>query len=300
MIPDGLVVIDKPAGLTSQQVVNRAKHRLADQAGVPAKRLKAGHAGTLDPMATGVLVVGVGRATRLLGYVAGHDKQYLATIRLGQATTTDDAEGEPVGQPVDATGLTPSAIEAAIAPLTGDIEQVPSSVSAIKVDGKRAYALARAGEAVTLRSRPVTVSRFEVLTRHDDGPFVDMDVVVECSTGTYVRALARDLGAGLGVGGHLTALRRTRVGVFDVGTAAALDDLTLKDVRPLSGLAGLFPTLTLAPADVADVAFGRPLKLVVPADPTAVVSPGGGFLALYRPDGDHSTPAVVFVQGVKL
>jgi len=295
---DGLVVVDKPTGFTSLQVVNDVKHRLADQAGLPAKKLKAGHAGTLDPMATGVLVVGVGRATRLLGFILGHDKQYLATIRLGQSTTTDDAEGEPIGQPIDATGVTDDAIAAGVAELTGDIQQVPSAVSAIKVDGKRAYTLARAGEQFQLSARSVNVSRFDVLTRHDVARFVDLDVVVDCSSGTYIRALGRDLGARLGVGGHLTALRRTRVGAFDVDAAVAPDDVTWARVASLSDVVSrLFETVTVGAEEAAGISHGRALGFAVAANPTAVLGPAGEFLALYRSDGKRSVPVAVFVGG---
>ena len=182
---------------------------------------KVGHAGTLDPMATGVLVLGLGPGTRLLTYLVGTDKTYRATIRLGQATVTDDAEGEVVGG-ADASGLTAADISSEVARLTGPIQQRPSSVSAIKVDGRRSYARVRAGEEVELAARPVTVHRFDVLD-HRAGcrggrAVLDLDVEVDVSSGTYVRALARDLGAALGVGGHLTALRRTRVGPFDLST----------------------------------------------------------------------------------
>jgi len=296
---DGVLVIDKPPGCTSQQAVNRVKHRLADEAGISVKKLKVGHAGTLDPMATGVLVVGVGRATRLLGFIAGHGKQYMATIRLGQTTTTDDAEGEPVGEPLDATGLTDAVINAAIVGLTGDIEQVPSAVSAIKVDGKRAYALARAGLDVVLASRAVNVSRFEVLTRNDAAPFADLEVVVDCSSGTYIRALARDLGAELRVGGHLTALRRTRVGAFDIEAAVPLDDAAWANVSPLEDVAPrLFEVVTVGAGKAADVSHGRALEFTVPSNPTAVIGPAGEFLALYQPDGKRSVPLAVFVNGV--
>ncbi|MCL2489139.1 MAG: tRNA pseudouridine(55) synthase TruB [Propionibacteriaceae bacterium] len=295
---DGLVVIDKPTGMTSQQAVNRVKHRLANEAGVPAKKLKAGHAGTLDPMATGVLVVGLGRATRLLGFILGHDKQYRATIRLGQATTTDDAEGEPLGPPIAAAGVTDAAISAGVAELTGDIQQVPSAVSAIKVDGKRAYTLARAGQQFELASRSVTVSCFEVLARRDAAPFVDLDVVVDCSSGTYIRALARDLGQKLGVGGHLTALRRTRVGAFDVEAAVPPDDVDWAGVTSLNdAVPNLFETVTIGAAEAADVSHGRPLGVVVPANPSAVMGPAGEFLALYQPDGKRCVPLAVFVGG---
>lgn len=217
--PDGLTVVDKSGGMTSHDVVARMR-RLAGTR-------KVGHAGTLDPMATGVLILGLGRGTRLLGHLAGRDKTYLATIRLGISTVTDDAEGA-VLEAVDASGVSASALTTGIAALTGDIEQTPSAVSAIKVDGRRAYARVRAGEQVQLAARPVTVRRFELLALQrpeQPGGLLDLDVEVTCTTGTYIRALARDLGAGLGVGGHLTALRRTRVGGFDLGGARTLAEL---------------------------------------------------------------------------
>ena len=205
MEPTGLIVVDKPPGMTSHDVVARVR-RLA-------QTRRVGHGGTLDPMATGVLVLGVGRATRLLTYVIGADKGYAATIRLGQSTVTDDAEG-PVVTEAPAGSVDDAAIQAGLAALTGVISQVPSAVSAIKVGGQRAYARVRAGEEVALAARQVTVSRLDLLDVRRLGEVIDLDVAVDCSSGTYVRALARDLGAGLGVGGHLTALRRTRVGGF--------------------------------------------------------------------------------------
>ena len=313
---DGVIVIDKPSGCTSQQAVNHVKHRLADEAGIAAKKLKVGHAGTLDPMATGVLVIGVGRATRLLGFISGHDKQYLATVRLGQSTTTDDAEGEPLAEPVDvsmiltghaapvggtedcATGAMGSIVQDAMAALTGEIEQVPSSVSAIKVAGKRAYALVRAGAQVELKPRRVTVSLFRMLYAADEPPYVDLGVLVECSSGTYIRALARDLGAKLGVGGHLTSLRRYRVGKFAVDAAVPLDDADWAHVTPLDDIAPrLFTTVTVSETQAADVAHGRALSVAVSDDPTAVMGPAGEFLALYQPDGTRSVPLAVFVDG---
>ena len=298
LVRDGVFVIDKPVGKTSQQVVSCVRHRLAEQAGVAAKKIKAGHAGTLDPMATGVLIVGVNKATRLLGYIAGTNKQYLARIRLGQATTTDDAEGGPIGQPVDATGLSDQVIRDAIAVFTGDIWQVPSSVSAIKVDGRRAYAMVRAGEAVELASRQVRVDRFEVQTRKDAAPFVDIDVIVDCSTGTYIRALARDLGQALGVGGHLTALRRTRVGRFDVNNAVGIDVVTWDNIEDIAAVArASFPGVDVDEVGVVDVSHGRSLAVTVLADPTAVFGPSGAFLALYRPDGEVAAPVAVFASG---
>lgn len=292
-----MLVVDKPAGWTSHQVVGRARRLLGTR--------KVGHAGTLDPMATGVLVLGVGRATRLLGQLALTDKTYEATVRLGQATVTDDAEGEVV-ESVGAAGLADEVIAAALVPLRGPIEQVPSSVSAIKVGGVRSYARVRSGEDVTLAARPVTVSRFEVVARRDgvvDGvegfegvAVVDLDVVVECSSGTYVRALARDLGTAVGTGGHLTALRRTRVGPFTVDEAQGLagPDLTVTDIAEVARRC--FPSLDLSAEQASDVRYGRRLPdLRLPGEPSAVFAPDGSFLALYRADGADAVPAAVFV-----
>ena len=219
-IADGLLIVDKPQGWTSHDVVARSR-RLAGTR-------RVGHAGTLDPMATGVLVLGVNKATKLLTFVVGADKTYTATIRLGQSTLTDDAEGE-VTASYDVSGIGDDALAEQVAALTGAIQQVPSAVSAIKVKGVRSYTRARAGEDVDLPARPVTVHRFDVLARRDvttpEGAVLDLDVEVEVSSGTYVRALARDLGSALGAGGHLTALRRTRVGGFTLDAARTIDDL---------------------------------------------------------------------------
>lgn len=296
-MPAGVVVVDKPGGWTSHQVVGRCRRLLGTR--------KVGHAGTLDPMATGVLVVGVGRATRLLGQLALTDKAYDATIRLGQATVTDDAEGE-ITSAAGAAKVSDTAVEAAIAPLRGPIEQVPSAVSAIKVDGVRSYARVRSGEDVALAARPVTVTRFDVLARRDatatDGtPVVDLDVAVECSSGTYIRALARDLGATLGTGGHLTALRRTRVGPFTLAEAQGLDgegnDGNGLMVTPIADVARrCFPSLDLSAEQARDVGYGRRLRdTVLPGDRTAVFAPDGTFLALYRPIGADAVPEAVFV-----
>ncbi|MBM7775868.1 tRNA pseudouridine55 synthase [Actinokineospora baliensis] len=215
-VPPGLIVVDKAPGMTSHDVVARVRRIIGTR--------KVGHAGTLDPMATGVLVLGVERATKLLGHLALDRKTYLAAIRLGVATTTDDAEGE-VLDTADPAGVTDEAIAAGIAALTGPIQQVPSSVSAVKVDGKRAYARVRAGEEVHLAARPVTVFRFDLLATTRTESTLELDVMVDCSSGTYVRALARDLGTALGVGGHLGALRRTTVGPFDLRMARTLEAL---------------------------------------------------------------------------
>lgn len=293
MSESGILVVDKPAGWTSHQVVGRCRRLLGTR--------KVGHAGTLDPMATGVLVIGVGRGTRLLGHLALTAKTYLATIRLGQATNTDDADGE-VDAAHGASALTDAAIEAAMVPLRGAIVQVPSTVSAIKVNGQRAYALARRGEQVALAGREVTVSRFEVLDRRDTAvdslPLIDLDVVVDCSSGTYIRALARDLGAALGTGGHLTALRRTRVGGFELTGALTPDALTADEGRrpALIDLAEVarrsFACLELDDAQARAVSHGRPLDLALPAEPTALLR-DDELLALYRPDGARAVPLAV-------
>ena len=214
--PSGLVIVDKPGGMTSHDVVARVR-RLA-------RTRRVGHAGTLDPMATGVLVVGIEKATRLLGHLMLTEKTYHATIRLGQATSTDDAEGQPAGGST-AAGVTSEALDAGIASLTGEILQVPPAVSAIKVNGERAYKLTRAGAAPELAARPVTVRQFSITGTRRDGDLLDVGAVVRCSSGTYIRALARDLGAALGTGGHLTALRRTAVGPYTIGVAHTLKDL---------------------------------------------------------------------------
>lgn len=287
----GLVILDKPAGWTSHQVVGRVRRLLGTR--------KVGHAGTLDPMATGVLVVGVNRATRLLGLLALQEKEYAATIRLGMVTRTDDAEGEVLAA-AGAAELDQQRLLAAVATLTGDLQQVPSAVSAIKVDGVRAYARVRAGDEVALAPRAVRVSRFQVRDRRDstvDGiPVIDLDVVVECSTGTYVRALARDLGVALGTGGHLTALRRLRSGPFSVAEAQPLTE----DPPVLLGLPDAvrrcFPFLTVDDATAAAVRVGRRLTgMTLPAPRTALFAETGEFLALYRQQLSDAIADAVFV-----
>jgi tRNA pseudouridine55 synthase len=277
----GVAVIDKPTGWTSHQVVAKVR-RIAGTR-------KVGHAGTLDPMATGVLLIGIGRATRLLGHLALTDKAYQATIRLGLATVTDDAEGE-VTERAGATEVTADQIATAVARLRASRMQVPSSVSAIKINGVRSYAKVRSGQDVVLAARPVTVDRLEVVARRDVQleaiPVVDLDVVVECSSGCYVRALARDLGIALGTGGHLTALRRTRVGPFMLDEAQALDaDTSALTVLEMADVARrCFASVTVDPAQVIQVRNGRQLpQFDLPANPTALLSPEGTLLALYRP-----------------
>ncbi len=289
-VAPGLVVVDKPAGMTSHDVVARVR-RIAGTR-------RVGHAGTLDPMATGVLLVGVGRATRLLGHLMLTEKAYDATIRLGVGTTTDDAEGEvvstaPTGQ------LSEDDVRSAAGAFVGEIEQVPSSVSAIKVDGQRAYKRVRAGEDVQLPSRTVTVHELLVtgVRPHDDG--LDVDVSVRCSSGTYVRAIARDLGAALGVGGHLTMLRRTAVGPFGLAEARTLEELAGSfGALDLSEVARrCFATYPLDEGQARDVGYGRRLDVRLEGDaPVAVLGPDGTFLALYRADGETAVPVAVFTS----
>ena len=291
MSDSGILLGDTPAGLTSPQVVVRGR-RVFD---ARKRKLKVGHAGTLDPMATGVLIVGVGKATRLLGHLALHDKAYSATIRLGQSTSTDDAEGELI-QASDASSISEQQLAEAIKPLTGDIMQVPSSVSAIKVNGKRAYALARKGEDVALAARPVTVSRFDVLDVRRLGEVLDVDVEVEVSSGTYVRALARDLGEALGVGGHLTMLRRSRIGRYNLADAVALDDISEEAMMPMARAARFsFPVRNVDEAQARNVGYGKPLDITVEGPVTGLVDPEGNLIALYAPDDSGAKPLAVLI-----
>jgi tRNA pseudouridine55 synthase len=293
--PSGLVIVDKPGGMTSHDVVARVR-RLAGTR-------KVGHAGTLDPMATGVLVVGVEKATRLLGYLALTEKEYAATIRLGQTTSTDDAEGEITGG-APAAGLTGEAIATAVAGLTGEILQVPPTVSAIKVGGQRAYKLTRAGAAPELQARPVTVREFTVTGIRPAGELLDLDATVRCSSGTYIRSLARDLGAALGTGGHLTALRRTRVGGYRAGDARTLDQLAGRfEVLPLGqAAAAAFPRRDLTEDEARRLAHGGRLSPVTPAGqdvpakdgPTAAFAPDGTLIALVTEEPGQARPLVVF------
>ncbi|RZS86950.1 tRNA pseudouridine synthase B [Motilibacter rhizosphaerae] len=288
---DGLLVVDKPAGWTSHDVVARVR-RLA-------RTRRVGHAGTLDPMATGVLVLGIGRATRLLGHVAAGDKAYTATVRLGAATTTDDAEGEEVSR-APAAHLTLDEVRAAALPLTGEIAQVPSTVSAIKVDGERAYAVARSGREVALAARPVTVAEFALSDPRVVGEYLDLEASVVCSSGTYVRALARDLGAALGVGGHLTALRRTRVGPWTLDAARTLEQLEEElVVLPLAdAVARAFPRRDVDAGAAARVRVGARLPVAGLPSPYGVFGPGGEVLALAEErDGRSAYLAVFAAQG---
>ena len=293
--PDGLVIVDKPSGFTSHDVV--AKMR-----GI-AKTRRVGHAGTLDPMATGVLVLGVERATKLLGHLALTEKEYLGTIRLGQNTLTDDAEGE-ITSSTDASRITRDAIDAGIAKLTGNILQVPSKVSAIKINGVRSYKRARDGEDFEIPARPVTVSSFALYDIRDavaeDGtPVLDLVVSVVCSSGTYIRALARDLGADLGVGGHLTALRRTRVGPYKIDSARTLDQLQQElTVMPIAeAAAAAFPRWDVDAKRAKLLINGVRLEMpeeYAGAGPVAVFAPEGQFLALVEEAKGKAKSLAVF------
>ena len=296
--PDGLLVVDKPSGWTSHDVVGRARRLCATR--------KVGHAGTLDPMATGVLVLGIGRATRLLTFLVGCDKDYTATIRLGQSTITDDAEGEVVASAA-ADGVTTEQLGAAVRQLTGDLQQVPSSVSAIKVKGERSYHRVRAGEEVELPPRPVTVSRFDILATRagdvDGIPVLDVDVEVTVSSGTYVRALARDLGNALGVGGHLSALRRTRVGAFTLDDAHDLESLgTIGDPGqiPVTLLADAaraqFTVRELTDAETTAVGYGQRVDSAQEGrtEPVAAFGPDGRLVAMLDETGHQARAHVVF------
>ncbi|MDT4983364.1 MAG: tRNA pseudouridine55 synthase [Pseudonocardiales bacterium] len=287
---DGLVIVDKPAGLTSHDVVARLR-RLAHTR-------RVGHAGTLDPMATGVLVLGIDKATRLLHHLVLTDKAYTATIRLGQATVTDDADGA-VQSSASAAGVDEAAVRAALLPLTGEILQAPSSVSAIKVDGQRAYKRVRDGEAVELPARPVTVTRFEGVSFSRPGAdLLDVDVEVECSSGTYVRALARDLGRALGTGGHLTALRRTRVGPFTIDQAQTLDALAeLADpvTLPLAdAVRAAMPVRQVDDDEARALSYGKSLELSGIAGTHGAIAPDGTAAALLVEDGGRAKPVLVF------
>jgi tRNA pseudouridine55 synthase len=293
MTEAGLVVVDKPAGITSHDVVGRCRRIFGTR--------KVGHAGTLDPMATGVLVVGIERATKILGLLTATDKSYAATIRLGQTTDTEDAEGQLL-QSVSAAGITDEQIAGATAGLRGNIAQIPSTVSAIKVDGKRAYQLAREGQAVKLAPRDVRIDRFDVLDIRRRGDLVDVDVEVDCSSGTYIRALARDVGVTLGVGGHLTALRRTRVGGFGLDQARTLEDLAEQPLLSYSldeACLRSFPRRDLSADEAQDTRHGRPLTSAGIPGIYAATATDGQVIALLQ-DYANRTKSVVVLRPATL
>jgi tRNA pseudouridine55 synthase len=284
-LPAGLVLIDKPQGFTSHDVVAKLRKKLGTK--------KIGHAGTLDPMATGLLVLGVDAGTKLLTFLVGANKTYEARIRLGQSTLTDDAEGEVLSS-TSALYLNQAVIEAEIAKLTGRISQVPSAVSAIKVDGKRAYDLVREGKEVELKSREVDISRFELTSEISIvDEYLEFDVVVDCSSGTYIRALARDLGTALGVGGHLRALRRTRVGNYNADEATTIDSEPV--VLDLTEAAGkVFPLLELTQSQAVDLVHGKRLNLQNQGNLSATF--GGKLIGILEPAGTSYKSLVVFPE----
>lgn len=306
-MPAGLLLVDKPEGLTSHDVVARARRWAATR--------RVGHAGTLDPMATGLLILGVDSATKLLTFLVGEDKTYITTIRLGASTITDDREGDVIEfadpDALNALGVGDALrnhIDNALGALRGEIMQVPSSVSAIKIDGKRAYAKVRSGDEVKLAARPVVISRFEVLgdirsVAEDGHEFLDFDAIIDCSSGTYIRALARDLGAALNVGGHLTALRRTRIGSYSI--AQAHTEESLRDKTP-----GELPILPAAEAaraqflarelteqEVIDLKHGKRIKASgESSEPIAGFSPDGQLIAMLTRSGSQLKSLVVFSE----
>jgi tRNA pseudouridine55 synthase len=297
----GLVLIDKPSGWTSHDVVARLRKLAGTR--------RVGHAGTLDPMATGLLLIGVNSATKLLTFLVGENKTYEATIRLGASTITDDKESEftAVANPDDVKALTPARVEEALKALRGPIEQVPSSVSAIKVDGERAYAKVRSGDEVKLKARPITIHRFEItgeprLVIEGENIFFDFDAVIDCSSGTYIRALARDLGSALGVGGHLTALRRTKIGSYLIEQAQDLEGLTAEklSVLPIEEAATQqFSVRELSDQEVIDLRHGKRLKVVAETEiaPTAAIASDGSLIAMLTKSGNAAKSLVVFAAG---
>lgn len=296
----GLVLIDKPSGWTSHDVVARLRKLAGTR--------RVGHAGTLDPMATGLLLIGINSATKLLTFLVGEDKTYFATIRLGASTITDDKESEYVfvAAREQVAAITSASIEAALTHLRGEIQQVPSSVSAIKVNGERAYAKVRSGDEVKLAARPITIHKFEVLgpiRTETDGEhdFVDIDVVVDCSSGTYIRALARDLGAALEVGGHLTALRRTQIGKYTIAQAQELEGLTGEALQVLdisAAAAQQFTALHLDAQQVIDLRHGKRLKAGDQSDePVAAFDANNTLVAMLTRSGKDLKSLVVFPEG---
>lgn len=284
-MPGGILLVDKPKGVTSHDVVAMVRRQLGTK--------KVGHAGTLDPMATGLMVVGIDSGTKLLSHLFGLDKQYLATIRLGQATSTDDAEGEVLSE-ADASKITKEQLQLEIEKLTGEIQQVPSSVSAIKVDGRRAYDIVRSGESVELASRRVKIYRFQLIseiTRVDK--FLEFDVLVDCSSGTYIRALARDMGQALGVGGHLRELRRTMVGEFRIDDATKPDELR-KPMTLLEVATMLFPVVELGDAQAQDIIHGK--RIVLEESSPVAADYRGALLAILEPVGKAYRSVTVFPE----
>ena len=294
MATPGLVLIDKPTSWTSHDVVAKVRTAVGTK--------KVGHAGTLDPLATGLLVLGIESGTKLLTFLVGADKTYEATIRLGQQTISDDSESEVISSasPDEIAKLSDEDIEREIAKLTGVIMQTPSSVSAIKVAGKRAYDLVRAGEEVELKAREVNIYSFEMLSVTRVSRFLDVQVRVECSSGTYIRALARDLGNLLGVGGHITALRRTKVGHFDVSDANSIEELSELRLTELATAAKqLFPVIELTESEVTDLIHGKRISAKSEVTGLAAGLSVSGKLVAVLESVKTDLKSVVVFQGVK-
>lgn len=285
---DGFLVVDKAPGMTSHDVVAVARKALGTR--------KVGHAGTLDPMATGVLVLGFGNGTRLLQYITDGDKSYTATIDLGAATITDDREGEVLTE-VDASQITDDQIKNGLAKMIGEIAQRPSSVSAVKVAGERAYDRVRAGEVFELAARTITISTLDILEIRRLGVRIEIDIDVTCSAGTFIRAIARDLGSDLQVGGHLSALRRTRVAGFPISQAISFEDLKAQSFTPLE-LADVaratFQVRELALDEVLELSFGRPLSVNATEAIYAALSPDDRLIALLKNESGKAKPIAVF------
>lgn len=285
---DGFLIVDKDPGMTSHDVVAIARKALSTR--------KVGHAGTLDPMATGVLVLGFGNGTRLLQYITDGDKSYQATIVLGASTVTDDHEGEVLSR-TDASSVTDQEISTILASMVGTISQRPSSVSAVKVDGERAYDRVRAGEVFELAARTITISSLEILEIRRIGEYIEVDIDVTCSAGTFIRAIARDLGNVLKVGGHLNALRRTRVAGFALDVATSVGDLKSKNFQAL-GLTDVarrtFPARDLTQEEVRELSFGRPLSPSVVTEIVAGISQENQLIALLKNEADKAKPVAVF------
>jgi tRNA pseudouridine55 synthase len=285
---DGFLVVDKAPAMTSHDVVAVARKALGTR--------KVGHAGTLDPMATGVLVLGFGNGTRLLQYITDGDKSYVATVVLGAATVTDDQEGEIISE-TDASRITDEEIRSGLLKMVGEIQQRPSSVSAVKVAGERAYDRVRAGEVFELAARTITISSLDILDIRRQGSRIEIDIDVTCSAGTFIRAIARDLGNELKVGGHLSALRRTRVAGFSIDQAITFEALKGQDFKTLelSDVARqTFKVRELALDEVAELSFGRPLTLNVSDEIFAALSPDNRLIALLKNEIGKAKPIAVF------
>ena len=285
---DGFLVVDKAPAMTSHDVVAVARKALGTR--------KVGHAGTLDPMATGVLVLGFGNGTRLLQYITDGDKSYVATVVLGAATVTDDQEGEVISE-ADTSKITDEEIKSGLLKMVGEIQQRPSSVSAVKVAGERAYDRVRAGEVFELAARTITISSLDILDIRRQGSRIQIDIDVTCSAGTFIRAIARDLGNQLKVGGHLSALRRTRVAGFSIDQAITFEALKGQDFKALelSDVARqTFKVRELALDEVAELSFGRPLTLNASDEIFAALSPDNRLIALLKNEIGKAKPIAVF------